>query len=302
MDTTTVEANLARAESLIEEAVAMAREFLERGERGNYDRVMEQADPIIDRLEEAQQILLETEADDLPDATPLGENAEDSPEIEVEGEAYDLSMKKQELEHDSRLLEADVYRAAAGLTGKPLDGSGKLDEQQDQLLSAAATALEAAFGSKPNPVPLVKLAEVRLLQREVKRANEALEVAVKVDPEGPAGARAQEMLDRIAGDPNLKDRGKCFIATTVCRSPESPEVVELRKLRDQVLMQSAAGRLFVNAYYACSPRLARAIGNNETACRITRNWIVRPLAGVASAVTPSCDGQAHDRGLDGGTE
>ena len=290
MDTTTVEANLKRAASLIEEAGVMAREFIERGEQGSQHRVMEQADPIIDRLEEAQHILLETEVDDLPEATPPGEEEDGSPGVEVEGEAYDLSMKKQDLEHDSRLVEAEVYRAAAGLTGKPLDGSGKLDEQQDQLLSAAATALEAAFGSKPIPLPLIKLAEVRLLQREVNRANEALEVALNVDPEGPEGARAREMLDRIAGDPNITDRGKCFIATAVCRSPESPEVVELRKLRDLVLMQSAPGRLFVSAYYACSPPLARALGNNETACRMTLNWVVRPLASLASAVTSSQGG------------
>ncbi len=295
MDAATVETNLARAESLIQEAHKMALKFVDRGERGSYDQVMEQADPIIDRLEEAQQILLETEVDDLPEATTPGEEEEDSPELEVEGEAYDLSMKKQDLEHDSRLLESDVHRAAANLAGEPLDGSGKLDEQQDQLLSAAATALEAALGSKPNAVPLIKLAEVRLLQSEVKRANEALEVAIKMDPEGPEGARAQEMLERIASDPNLKDRGKCFIATAVCKSPESPEVVELRKLRDQVLMQSKPGRLFVSAYYACSPPLAKVLSNHETASRITLNWVVRPLASVASAVNSATDAGARRR-------
>lgn len=300
MDAAAVEANLARAESLIVEAGNMARKFLEGGERGSYDEVMEQADPITDRLEEAQQILLETEVDDLPEATTPGEDADDSPELEVEGEAYDLSMKKQQLEHDSRLLESAVYRAAANLVGKPLDGTGKLDEQQDQLLSAACTALEAALGTKADPTPLIRLAEVRLLQREVKKANEALEVAIKLDPEGAGGSRAQEMLERIAGDPNLKDRGKCFIATAACESPESPEVVELRRFRDQVLQRTGPGRLLVSAYYAFSPPLARALSNNQTAARIARNWVVRPLAGVASAVTSPKGGGPTDNGASGG--
>jgi len=153
MDAATVETNLARAESLIQEAHKMALKFVDRGERGSYDQVMEQADPIIDRLEEAQQILLETEVDDLPEATTPGEEEEDSPELEVEGEAYDLSMKKQDLEHDSRLLESDVHRAAANLAGEPLDGSGKLDEQQDQLLSARPLRWKLRWAASPTRSP-----------------------------------------------------------------------------------------------------------------------------------------------------
>lgn len=48
----------------------------------------------------------------------------------------------------------------------------------------------------------------------------------------------------------------CFIATAVYGDYEAPEVLVLRRFRDNVLGQSVLGRTFIRTYYATSPRIA----------------------------------------------
>jgi tetratricopeptide (TPR) repeat protein len=56
-----------------------------------------------------------------------------------------------------------------------------------------------------------------------------------------------------------KRKGGCFIATAVYGSYSAPEVIVLRRFRDEVLHQSAPGRLFESGYYFISPRIAKMI-------------------------------------------
>lgn len=44
--------------------------------------------------------------------------------------------------------------------------------------------------------------------------------------------------------------GDCFVATAVYGSRDAPQVRTLREFRDNVLMQSPAGRTFVDFYYS----------------------------------------------------
>ncbi len=56
-----------------------------------------------------------------------------------------------------------------------------------------------------------------------------------------------------------ESKGRCFIATAAFSSYAAPEVVMLQEWRDRVLLQSKAGRAFVQFYYAFSPPVARVI-------------------------------------------
>lgn len=57
--------------------------------------------------------------------------------------------------------------------------------------------------------------------------------------------------------------GGCYIATAVYGSYDCPQVWVLRRYRDNVLLQSPFGRLFVKTYYAISPTIVKLFGNSN---------------------------------------
>ena len=56
----------------------------------------------------------------------------------------------------------------------------------------------------------------------------------------------------------------CYIATCVYGSYDCPEVWTLRRYRDYKLEKTRGGKLFIKIYYAISPKLVIAFGENET--------------------------------------
>ena len=63
----------------------------------------------------------------------------------------------------------------------------------------------------------------------------------------------------------------CFIATAVYGDYEAPEVVELRKFRDNVLEKNAFGRLFIKLYYKISPPFATWLKAHSSISKIIKN-------------------------------
>lgn len=56
----------------------------------------------------------------------------------------------------------------------------------------------------------------------------------------------------------------CYIATMVYGSYNAPEVLVLRRFRDEKLMKNTFGRSFVAFYYAASPTFVKLFRNNRT--------------------------------------
>ncbi|MCA2980641.1 MAG: hypothetical protein INH41_14320 [Myxococcaceae bacterium] len=63
--------------------------------------------------------------------------------------------------------------------------------------------------------------------------------------------------------------GPCFIAT-IAYGAAAPELVVLRRFRDEVLLERPAGRAFVRAYYAVGPSLAGVVTAVPGARALTR--------------------------------
>ncbi len=56
----------------------------------------------------------------------------------------------------------------------------------------------------------------------------------------------------------------CYIATMAYGSYEHPQVLELRKFRDEILAQNLAGRIFIKIYYFISPNLVMLLKNRRS--------------------------------------
>lgn len=84
--------------------------------------------------------------------------------------------------------------------------------------------------------------------KEAKEYVEGLEVMHNINPVKPARQKMEG----------------CFIATVCYGSYNAPEVIVLRRLRDNVFKQYFAGRLFIKIYYTLSPGLAKLINRSIT--------------------------------------
>ena len=62
----------------------------------------------------------------------------------------------------------------------------------------------------------------------------------------------------------------CFIATAAYGTPQEPEVMVLRHFRDETLLKSKAGQIFVDTYYKVSPPIADYIRDKEDPRAIVR--------------------------------
>ncbi|MBI3511566.1 MAG: hypothetical protein HY064_12965 [Bacteroidetes bacterium] len=72
----------------------------------------------------------------------------------------------------------------------------------------------------------------------------------------------------------------CYIATMVYKSYDAPEVLVLRKFRDEKLKPYFLGRLFIAIYYSTSPVFVRMFRNNvrvNNACRWMLDKLVERL-------------------------
>lgn len=65
-------------------------------------------------------------------------------------------------------------------------------------------------------------------------------------------------------------KGGCYIATMVYGSYEHPQVLELRKFRDEVLASTLLGRLFIKIYYFISPKIVHLLKGKKGINRFIR--------------------------------
>lgn len=73
--------------------------------------------------------------------------------------------------------------------------------------------------------------------------------------------------------PSSNGKSGCYIATAVYGSYTCNEVLALRRYRDDYLANSSAGRLFIKAYYAISPTLAKKIKQDSWVGRLIRQFL-----------------------------
>jgi len=100
----------------------------------------------------------------------------------------------------------------------------------------------------------------------------------------PAGTMAAEQKRREEAARLKKssggsggNSGGCFVATAVYGDFDAPEVLILRKFRDQSLRRSGWGRTIIHTYYALSPPLAKFIAKSAALRGVVRELLLKPL-------------------------
>jgi len=78
--------------------------------------------------------------------------------------------------------------------------------------------------------------------------------------------------------PNNSENGSwCFIATATMGSYDHPEVMELRRFRDNWLLKKTWGRTFTKYYYRYGSYLAKFIENSKLLKKLSYVFIIKPL-------------------------
>lgn len=67
--------------------------------------------------------------------------------------------------------------------------------------------------------------------------------------------------------------GGCYIATMAYGNYDHPQVMELRKFRDDFLSKTVVGRSFIKFYYAYSPKLVRKLKHKKQINAIIRTFL-----------------------------
>lgn len=102
----------------------------------------------------------------------------------------------------------------------------------------------------------------------MQNAAKKLAQFLRFTPIYPDIIRKAESFSKTAKNPNViksflkgasESKGGCFIATAAFESSEADEVLILRQWRDDILMHTKQGQLFVKFYYFVSPPLAEII-------------------------------------------
>lgn len=84
------------------------------------------------------------------------------------------------------------------------------------------------------------------------------------------------------GNPSFGDTKKsgCYIATMAYGNYEHPQVIVLRKFRDDVLQKYLIGRIFVKIYYFISPKIVLILKENHTINRIIRKMLDKLIKNI----------------------
>lgn len=96
---------------------------------------------------------------------------------------------------------------------------------------------------------------------------------------------ANDYVENLASQLNLtsqyrmtnKDTKGCFIATACYGDYNAPEVITLRLFRDQKLLKTIQGRIFIRFYYTISPPIANLILKSPRLQQFIRNHFLSPL-------------------------
>lgn len=122
------------------------------------------------------------------------------------------------------------------------------------------------------------------LVEEIPDKNTLLNEFIKKEVPRSARILKAEAERSLRPDYRISQYGDCFIATSVYGSPDTLEVRILRKFRDEYLLKSLIGKIFVSFYYYFSPSLVKYLENKKKIKIFIKKVILDPLATFISNI------------------
>lgn len=153
-------------------------------------------------------------------------------------------------------------------------------KHQRHMLELALENFQKALTERPSPKTHYNAGICHANLGRKEEALQALKESAKLAEEWgetQVGLDAQKMIAKMESEVVSKSSGGCYIATACYGSYDHPDVIALRRFRDERLMASALGRLFVNTYYVVSPCLARRLVHTSRLARFIRCTVLEPL-------------------------
>jgi hypothetical protein len=145
----------------------------------------------------------------------------------------------------------------------------------------------------------IVIAYVSGVDRELKREEEQrakeqrfTQIKERRRQEYIGKGMTSEEADRAAEtDARKETSGGCFVATACYGSSDAPQVIILKRWRDERLSQSLSGRLFVKGYYLVSPHAVPVVERFP----LLRCSCVRILNGVCDLLTQGALSQLQSK-------
>ena len=182
--------------------------------------------------------------------------------------------KETAIEYYNKVLDLDAYNPKA---------TTELQSLYSNIYNIVITLVDSNQKSKAINV----LRELTGLQ--IKDASDV----VKVYDETKNWQLAKRILDSKLLFDETVNRKKlnpigCYIATAVYGYYDAPEVLILRKYRDEVLQQTILGRAFIKTYYFLSPPIANWLKDAKRINTIVKNlldiWVNKLIKKYESSI------------------
>jgi hypothetical protein len=135
--------------------------------------------------------------------------------------------------------------------------------------------------SSPPLLLLYGLGELYADKGDIELAQQTLMTVLQtsVNPISELETRVREGAEHKLKSLNLQHAKKsgCFIATAVYGKDDVAEIELLKYFRDNFLMRSSIGKLFVSFYYLFSPGVATVLEKSELAKNVIKRLFLEPI-------------------------
>lgn len=187
-------------------------------------------------------------------------------------------------------LEGRILLFSSGMMRRTASGGGHMafrigagiiaKAQESANATKALASFDKALRVIDNADSRLAKAAVYAGQGQKQQALDELNYIIANFPDDEVYVSARQAKDEIENPPK---KSGCFVATAAYGSPLAQEVIILTRFRDEVLLRSRPGLLFVAFYYRVSPPLASLIARFGSLRAATRTLFLAPLLRIVKS-------------------